>query len=49
MFADVLGQAAELTGRDVQILEQRGQAADHAVSASCLENDYLKVFICRVI
>jgi 23S rRNA (cytosine1962-C5)-methyltransferase len=48
LFADVLGQAAELSGRPIQILEQRGQAADHPVSASCLESEYLKCFICRV-
>ena len=33
---------------DLQILERRGQAADHPVSASCLESDYLKCLICRV-
>jgi 23S rRNA (cytosine1962-C5)-methyltransferase len=49
LFADLLGQVAELTGRRIQILEQRGQAADHPVSASCLESDYLKCFICRVV
>ena len=48
LFADVLGQAAELSGRSIQILDQRGQAPDHPVSASCLETEYLKCFICRV-
>jgi 23S rRNA (cytosine1962-C5)-methyltransferase len=48
MFANLLGQVAELSGRPIQILEQRGQAPDHPVSASCLETDYLKCFICRV-
>jgi 23S rRNA (cytosine1962-C5)-methyltransferase len=48
LFADMLGQVAELSGRPIQILEQRGQAADHPVSASCLETEYLKCFICRV-
>lgn len=48
LFADMLGQAAELSGRAVQILEMRGQAADHPVSASCLETEYLKCFVCRV-
>jgi 23S rRNA (cytosine1962-C5)-methyltransferase len=48
LFADVLGQVAELAGRPIQILEQRGQAADHPISASCLESEYLKCFICRV-
>ena len=49
LFADLLGQVAELSGRSIQILEQRGQAADHPVSASCLESDYLKCFVCRVV
>ncbi len=48
LFADMLGQVAELSGRTIQFLEQRGQAADHPVSASCLETEYLKCFICRV-
>ena len=49
LFADILGQVAELSGRTIQILDQRGQAADHPVSASCLETDYLKCFVCRVV
>ena len=48
LFADVMGQVAELSGRSIQILEQRGQAPDHPVSASCLETEYLKCFVCRV-
>jgi 23S rRNA (cytosine1962-C5)-methyltransferase len=48
LFADVIGQLAELSGRSIQILEQRGQAPDHPVSASCLETEYLKCFVCRV-
>ena len=48
LFADLLGEVADRTGRPIQILEQRGQAADHPVSASCLESDYLKCFLCRV-
>jgi 23S rRNA (cytosine1962-C5)-methyltransferase len=48
LFADLLGQVAELSSRSVQILEQRGQAPDHPVSASCLETEYLKCFVCRV-
>jgi 23S rRNA (cytosine1962-C5)-methyltransferase len=47
-FADLVGQVAALTGRPIQILDQRGQAPDHPVSASCLETDYLKCFLCRV-
>jgi 23S rRNA (cytosine1962-C5)-methyltransferase len=48
MFAEVLGRVAELSGRPIQILEMRGQAADHPVSASCLETDYLKCAIVRL-
>jgi len=48
VFLDILGQVAELANRPIQILEQRGQAADHPVSASCLETEYLKCVIARV-
>ena len=44
----VLAGVAQQTGRDVQVLEQRGAAQDHPVSATCLESEYLKCFICRV-
>lgn len=47
-FAQLLGHVAEQSGRPIQILEQRGQAADHPVSASCLETDYLKCVVARV-
>jgi len=49
VFADILGQVAELSGRSIQILEQRGQAADHPVSASCRETEYLKCVMARVV
>lgn len=48
LFAQLLGQVAEQSGRTIQILDQRGQPPDHPVSASCLETEYLKCFICRV-
>ena len=48
LFADLIGSVAEQSGRPIQILEQRGQAPDHPVSASCLETEYLKCLICRV-
>ena len=44
----VLAEVAQRTGRNVQILEARGAAADHPTSVSCLETEYLKCFICRV-
>ncbi|MGO9913900.1 MAG: class I SAM-dependent rRNA methyltransferase [Isosphaeraceae bacterium] len=48
LFVEVIGSVAEQSGRPIQILEQRGQAPDHPVSASCLETEYLKCLICRV-
>jgi 23S rRNA (cytosine1962-C5)-methyltransferase len=48
-FLHMLAEVARRTGRDIQVLEQRGAAADHPVSATCLESEYLKCFICRVI
>jgi 23S rRNA (cytosine1962-C5)-methyltransferase len=48
-FLHMLGGVAQRTGRQIQVLEQRGAAADHPVSASCLETEYLKCFICRVV
>jgi 23S rRNA (cytosine1962-C5)-methyltransferase len=48
LFLDLLGQVAEQSRRPIQILEQRGQAPDHPVSASCLETEYLKCMIGRV-
>jgi 23S rRNA (cytosine1962-C5)-methyltransferase len=47
LFADVIASVAEHSGRAIQFLEQRGQAPDHPVSASCLETEYLKCMICR--
>ena len=48
-FLYMLVGVAQQTKRDIQILEQRGAAADHPVSATCLETEYLKCFICRVV
>ena len=48
LFLDILGQVAEHSGRSIRVLETRGQAADHPVSASCLEAEYLKCVIARV-
>jgi 23S rRNA (cytosine1962-C5)-methyltransferase len=48
MLEDLLAQLAAEERRDVQILQRRGQAPDHPVSASCLETSYLKCVICRV-
>jgi 23S rRNA (cytosine1962-C5)-methyltransferase len=48
VFAGLVGTLAEQSGRPIQILELRGQAPDHPVSASCLETEYLKCVVCRV-
>jgi 23S rRNA (cytosine1962-C5)-methyltransferase len=47
-FSYILASVAARTRRHLQILEMRGAAPDHPVSASCLETEYLKCFICRV-
>jgi 23S rRNA (cytosine1962-C5)-methyltransferase len=47
-FQEMLAEVARATGRDIQILENRGQPADHPVSVTCPETEYLKVMICRV-
>lgn len=44
----VLADVAQRSRRPIQVLQQRGAAPDHPVSASCLETEYLKCFICRV-
>jgi 23S rRNA (cytosine1962-C5)-methyltransferase len=48
-FLYMLVGVAQQTGREIQILDQRGASPDHPISASCLEGEYLKCFICRVV
>jgi 23S rRNA (cytosine1962-C5)-methyltransferase len=48
LFVQLVGTLAERCGRPIQILEQRGQAPDHPIAASCLETEYLKCLICAV-
>ena len=48
-FLDAVAQAALHENRRLQILETRGAAADHPTSVTCLESDYLKCYLCRVI
>ncbi|MBX3414495.1 MAG: class I SAM-dependent rRNA methyltransferase [Pirellulales bacterium] len=48
-FLYMLAGVAQKSERDIQILEQRGAAPDHPTSATCLETEYLKCFICRVV
>jgi 23S rRNA (cytosine1962-C5)-methyltransferase len=47
-FLDMLVGVGQQTGRQIQVLEQRGASPDHPVSTTCLETEYLKCFICRV-
>ncbi len=47
-FLHVLAQVSLRSGRQIQVLEARGAAADHPISVFCPENEYLKCFICRV-
>jgi len=49
MLHDLLAQEAAQARRPMQILESRGAALDHPVSAHCPETNYLKCVICRVI
>lgn len=48
-FLYMLVGVAQQTGRSIQVLEQRGASADHPINAACLESEYLKCFICRVV
>ncbi len=47
-FLKIVVASAQQLGRDLQILEQRGQAPDHPVSAFCLATSYLKCLVGRV-
>jgi 23S rRNA (cytosine1962-C5)-methyltransferase len=47
-FVSVLAAVESRVGRRIRILENRGQAADHPVSPTCPETEYLKCLICRV-
>jgi 23S rRNA (cytosine1962-C5)-methyltransferase len=48
-FLYMLVGVAQQTGRQIQVLEQRGASPDHPINAACLESEYLKCFICRVV
>ena len=47
-FLVMLAGVAQRSGRTLQLLECRGAALDHPVSAGCLEGEYLKCVIARV-
>jgi 23S rRNA (cytosine1962-C5)-methyltransferase len=48
-FLQMLLGVAQQTGRDIQVLQTRGAAPDHPVAVTCLDGEYLKCLICRVI
>ena len=48
-FCEMIGDVARVANRPIQILEQHGQPADHPISATCPETEYLKMLICRVL
>lgn len=48
-FLQMLAGVAQRARRPIQLLECRGAAPDHPVSASCLEGEYLKCVIARVV
>ena len=47
-FLSVLSGVEARTGRRLRVLEQRGQPADHPVSPTCPETEYLKCVVARV-
>jgi 23S rRNA (cytosine1962-C5)-methyltransferase len=49
MFVDTLARVGLDARRHIQILEARGPGADHPASIHCLETDYLKCYLCRVV
>jgi 23S rRNA (cytosine1962-C5)-methyltransferase len=49
MLEELLAQLSAQERRDIQILERRGQAADHPVRVSCPESGYLKCIISRAL
>jgi 23S rRNA (cytosine1962-C5)-methyltransferase len=48
LFQKILFGAAIDAGRDVQIIQQMGQAADHPILLSFPESGYLKGLLCRI-
>ena len=48
-FLMMLSGVAQRSGRSIAFLECRGAAADHPVSVSCLDGEYLTCVIARVV
>jgi len=49
LFVDTLARVGLDANRHIQILEARGPGPDHPASIHCLETDYLKCYLCRVV
>ena len=49
MFREVLLKAAQASGRQLRVLEARGQALDHPVLLAMPETRYLKCTILEVL
>jgi 23S rRNA (cytosine1962-C5)-methyltransferase len=48
MLLEGLSKLGQEEKREIQVLEQRGQAADHPVRLACPESSYLKCLVSRV-
>jgi 23S rRNA (cytosine1962-C5)-methyltransferase len=48
MLLALSGQLSVEENREIQIIDRRGQSADHPVAVTCLESNYLKCLIARV-
>ncbi|BCR05739.1 SAM-dependent methyltransferase [Desulfuromonas versatilis] len=48
-FLDTLRKAAQQAGREMRLIEMRGQAYDHPVLLACPETEYLKCAILQVV
>jgi 23S rRNA (cytosine1962-C5)-methyltransferase len=49
MLEELLAELGVEENREIQILERRGQSADHPIAVTCPESSYLKCLICRVL
>jgi len=49
MLEELIAQVSQAERREIQVLERRGQSADHPVAVSCLESNYLKCLIARIV
>jgi len=49
MLEELIAQVSQAERREIQVLERLGQSADHPVAVSCLESNYLKCLIARIV